>query len=500
MGGIFGSTAADFFASVLDQIMKGIWAASLAVLHAVFSLIDGLTGFSLTFDAGGNPVDPSIAASWGVLRTLSVTIALGLFFWQLISTMLHGGRGFFRAATGPFAYGIALSATGGVVAVLLAGADELTRVLLAQGFHGTTSFAGLLDNPQFGGLFTVQGQGQAVLNGVSTVALGVIAIFGVLPAALGYLLEMVFREAAILVLVSTIPITAAGLVAQTTTSWFWRSLRWILAAVVMKPALALVLVIGVSLLANPQGLAGVLAGVGVLLISLLCPYTLFRLFAFVDPGTNAGAASRAWASSFTSSSSPAGGGGGQVNISSGTDSAEAANTARFDQAGAGSGGSGSGGAGFGAMAGAVGGAAAWSTNFAAGQMDATGVGSPGGGRMSAGGAGGGSGSSSDGSTTPESGSSPDGDPGEVTDVAAPRPGEPPLARGGEGGGPGAGAGDDPPPPEQPPGRDDGPHDGGGGGGGGPRPGGGGGGRGGPNPGGGAGGVSAGEVGEAAVVL
>jgi hypothetical protein len=31
--------------------------------------------------------------------------------------------------------------TGGVVAVLLAGSDELTRVLLAKGFHGATSFA-----------------------------------------------------------------------------------------------------------------------------------------------------------------------------------------------------------------------------------------------------------------------------------------------------------------------------------------------------------------------
>ncbi|NMI00626.1 hypothetical protein [Pseudonocardia acidicola] len=487
MGGFLGDTAATFFASVFDSIMKGIWSAVVNLLHAAFGLVDLLTGFTLTFDPQGNPVDPSIAVSWGVLRPLSLTIALGLFFWQLISTMLHGGRGFFRAASGPFAYGIALAATGGAVMLLLLASDELTQDLLSKGFEGATSFAGLLDNKKFGGLFTAEGAGQAVLNGVSAVTLGLIAIFGLLPAALGYLMEMVFREAAILVLVATIPITAAGLVAQTTASWFWRSLRWILAAVLMKPALALVMVIGVSLLANPQGLGGLLAGVGVLLIALFCPYTLFRLFSFVEPGTNAGAASRAWASSFVSSLSP-GGGGGQANTSSGMDSAEASNTARFDQGGSGGGSSGLGG--LGDLMDRTTAAAGQASNFANAQMDATAVGSPSGGRMSTGGASSGGPSRSDGGDSGTGGADDAGDA--APPPLPPPPGPPPASPASDDPTARRWAGlDDPPPPEQPPGSD-------GGGGGGPRPGGGGG----PRPGGGGGGrgVSAGEVEEAAVVL
>lgn len=492
MGGIFGSTAASFFTTILDTVMKGLWTASLTVLRAVFTLVDVLTGFSLSVDSAGNPMDPSLAGAWGTLRTLSLIIALGLFFWQLISMVLHGGRGFFRAVTGPFAYGIALAATGGVVAVLLAASDELTHVLLAQGFQGATSFAGLLDNPKFGGLFTLQGQGQTALNGVSATALGVIAIFGVFPAGLGYLGEMVFRMAAIFVLFSTIPVAAAGLLAQVTSSWFWKTLRWSLAAILMKPALALVLVIGVSLLANPQGLAGVLAGIGVLLISLMCPFTLFRLLSFVDPGTSSGAASRAWASSALSSMMPGGGGGGQVDTSSGMDSAEASNTARFDQGGGGGGGGGATAA-FGLAGQAmeqVSAAAGTVSNFANAQMDATGVGDPGGGRTpsSSGGAFGPSGSSGGGG----SGGGPDGD---TPDAGGPPPDPTPPTGGGHGGGQdpsGGGGGIEPPVPAPPSGgghgggHDDDSH-GGGAGGGGARSGGG---R----------GVSAGEIEEAAVVV
>lgn len=500
----FVSNAINSFAQgILDQIMKGIWVASLALLRAAMVLVDRVSGFSLTFDSG-KPVDATIAAPWELLRNLSLLIALGLFFWQLGATVLRGGRGFFHTATGPIAYGVALAMTGGVVAALLGAADGISTELLSHGFAGATHFAGVLDNPKFNGVFTATDAGQGALNGVGTVALGLIAVFGVVPVALGYMMEMVFREGAILVLVATIPVTAAGLVAQTTASWFWRSLRWIVAAIVMKPALALVLVVGVSTLANPQGLGGLLAGVGILLMALFCPFALFRLLAFVDPGTGAGAASRAWASSMLGSMGS--GGGGQVDTSSGTDSAEASNTARFDQASSGSGGGsgnsggGPGGAGGGSgggsgggwaalggaigqatgqIGGAVDGAAAWSGNFANAQMDATGVGDPGGGRMPAGSSGSRSGSSN--GSSGGSGSAADDAGG---DAAAPAPGEPAPPGGdpGSSGGTGSGGGGhlDPPTPQPPAGHDGGGQHGGGGG----KP----------------GGVSAGEVEEAAVVL
>src|SRR5690606_15192973 len=113
-----------------------------------------------------------------------------------------------------------------------------------------------------------------------------------IPAGVGFALLMVFRQAAVLALIATIPIAAAGLVAASTASVFWRSARWLLAAILMKPALALVLLIGVDVMSRAEGVAGLLAGTAVLLVSLACPALLFRLLAFVDPATAAGTAVR----------------------------------------------------------------------------------------------------------------------------------------------------------------------------------------------------------------
>ena len=126
-----------------------------------------------------------------------------------------------------------------------------------------------------------------------SVTLGVVALVGVIPASFGFALESVFRLAAFLVLVATAPISAAGLLSDATAAWYWRGLRWAVAAAVMKPALALVLVVGVNVLSAPTGVAGLIAGAGVLLVALFAPFTVYRLLAFVDPGTNAGAAARA---------------------------------------------------------------------------------------------------------------------------------------------------------------------------------------------------------------
>jgi hypothetical protein len=95
-----------------------------------------------------------------------------------------------------------------------------------------------------------------------------------------------------------------------------------LAAILMKPALALVLVVGVNMLSGPTGVGGLLAGAGVLLISLFCPLVLFRLLAFVEHGARYTSASRA---------APVGAAGMPLGAF-GDAYSEQVNTARFDGA------------------------------------------------------------------------------------------------------------------------------------------------------------------------
>lgn len=442
----------DMFSDAIDKTMKAIWEAGLYLLRFVFGMIDELSAFDLSVDANGNPTSPAVSAVWGDLRNVALVIALGLFFWQLTSSVLRGGRGFWRASTGPVAFGLALGMTTALVAALLAAADYLAVQLLQKG----------LDSGSFSAAFDQSVGHEKFVQGVNGVVLGIVAIIGVIPAGIGYLLEMIFRQGAILVLVATVPITAAGLTAQTTASWFWRSLRWIIAAIMMKPALALTLVVGVRMLEHPEGIFGLLVGIGVLLIALTCPFVLFKFFAFVDPSSEAGGALRSWFQQNVADAGYSSAGGGGAGGSGGGGAMEATNSARFDQAVA---------------------------SYATATANDAGVGYP---SPSYGDGGGDDQSNSNSSSRSSddapgdsgSGTSGGGAGGGPTDASAPPPqGGPGGDAGGSGGGPGGGGGHgDPSPPEHP-------HDGGDG-----RGGGGGKGAG------GRGGAAAGGAEEAAVVL
>ncbi|TVT61959.1 hypothetical protein FNH05_01620 [Amycolatopsis rhizosphaerae] len=319
IGAALGSAIKGMISSAFDASMKAIWDASLAVLRGAFGLADQFSVF--TVDTRTGP----ISILWPMMLWISGVLALGLFFWQLTLTNLRGGRGFMRLVSGPVQYGIALAVTVGLVAGFLAAVDGLTNGILQYGLQ-SKNFSDALNHTSFG---------DGVVDGVKAVVLGVCAFVGVIPAAIGYLLEMLFREAATYVLVATIPIVVAGLLANVTANWFWRACRWLLACITMKPVLAMTLVLGVAIAGGARGLSGLLAGVGVLIISLLAPFVLFRLFAFVDPNSDAGAALRDALSDVGVDSyganNPAMFAAGAAGGSGGGGAMEDANTGRFDE-------------------------------------------------------------------------------------------------------------------------------------------------------------------------
>jgi hypothetical protein len=315
----------SFSASVVDRLMKAIWAAAMWLLRTAFALMDSVGGFrdgSTLVDAGGHPSPAApFYALWPTLMWIGGAVAVGLFLWQLTLAMVRGGAGFWRAASGPVAYGVATALTLGVVGALVGAAEGLTVLLLQRGL-AAENFRTILDHPSLG--FSDNPELDSSIDASArALLLGMIALFGVLPAAIGFLLQMLFRQAVIIVLVATVPITAAGLLANTTATWFWRSLRWVLAAVLMKPALALVLVVGVNMLSGPTGVGGLFAGTGVLLISLFCPLALFRLLAFVERGPHLVRADRSPGSAALGVAAP----GALIGSTSGQ-----VNTARFDAA------------------------------------------------------------------------------------------------------------------------------------------------------------------------
>jgi hypothetical protein len=142
---------------------------------------------------------------------------------------------------------------------------------------------------------------------VAATVLGITGLLVVLPAALGYVFIQLARCAALMILTTTSAISAAGLTSDIGRTWFWKSCRWFISASLISPLAALVLGIGVKIS------QGVVAGSGdknaaavgmalvssmLILIGAVCPLVVFRMLAFVDPGTSSGAAVR---SSFAAS-------------------------------------------------------------------------------------------------------------------------------------------------------------------------------------------------------
>ena len=145
---------------------------------------------------------------------------------------------------------------------------------------------------------------MTVRDGFDAAIASILGICGLLLilAAIGYLLIMLVRAGALVLIIATSPIAAAGLVAEGTRAWFWKALRWFLAALMMAPLSALIFGIGIKLTEGvisgavtgyPAAVGQAVIGTVLVIIGAFAPLVLFRLLAFVDPGTSSGQAFRA---------------------------------------------------------------------------------------------------------------------------------------------------------------------------------------------------------------
>ena len=292
-----GNKAKETLADGFTSMMMAIWSGAMWLLKTAFSLIDSFTP---------NVADPGLAKLYSVTLWIALVIALVVAFGQIgLAVIRQDGRGFGTLAAGVVQYGVVLCCWIGVCAGLIAAASGLTKGLL-NSLLGVDSFSGYAAGDGF--VDTVSGTTQAA-------TLGICALFILIPAAFGHMVIMLVRSAALLILTATMPLTAAGALADGTKSWMWKSIRWFLACVLMEPLLALVVGMGTQFAwagmpdgqaQQPQNAAGQLLHVSdtssnigmsvvgsiIMLVACFMPMVLFRLLAFVDPGTASGASFR----------------------------------------------------------------------------------------------------------------------------------------------------------------------------------------------------------------
>lgn len=289
-----GDKAKEGLADAFTSMMMAIWSGAMWLLKTAFSLIDGFTP---------NVADPGLSKLYGVTLWIALVIALVVAFGQIGLAVLRGdGRGFGTLAAGVVQYGVVLCCWIGVCAGLIAAASGLTKGILNS----------LLGVDSFSGYAAGDGFVDQVSGTVEAATLGICALFVLIPAAFGHMVIMMVRSAALLILTATLPMTAAGTLSEGTKSWMWKSVRWFLACVLMEPLLALVVGMGTQFAwagmpdaqqtatpANPLHFSDSSSNIGmsvvgsiIMLVACFMPMVLFRLLAFVDPGTASGASFR----------------------------------------------------------------------------------------------------------------------------------------------------------------------------------------------------------------
>ena len=278
----------ELVADAWTSIMLAIWMGGLWFLRTVLGLVDAILTPDVTADGPAGQVYRTTFWLALALVLILAMVQLGVAAWRRDGTDLA------HALVGVAQFVVVFAAWVGYAVMILAAAQGLTRSLLRAMF-GVEAFAHW--EPSGSLVIAAEDVTDALLATVLGF-LGMVLWLG----GVGFLLVMLTRAGALLVLVATGPIAAAGLAAGFSRGWFWTSFRWFHAAAFTPVLVALVLGLGTSVTTGvvqgeADGLAATIGtaipGVFLICIAAFSPLALFKLLAFVDPGTSSGAAMRA---------------------------------------------------------------------------------------------------------------------------------------------------------------------------------------------------------------
>lgn len=274
-------------ADAWTAVMIAIWSAGVWFFRFILNLTQTIMTPNLALDGPAGQVYQVTYWMGGALLLVLMMVRIGAVAFR------RDGRGLGQMliGLGQFVIVWVLWLTyAGLVMVAAGGlSSAIMEILFGVDPWETFNFEEMDLNP------------EDITDGVLATVLGFMGLFLWL-GGVGYLLVMLTRAGALIILVATAPICAAGLVNDSQSSWFWKSFRWFHAAALTPVLIALVMGIGIKLtsgvvVVDSGGFAATLGTAipGVFLICIACfsPLALFKLLAFTDPGTSSGAAMRA---------------------------------------------------------------------------------------------------------------------------------------------------------------------------------------------------------------
>lgn len=167
----------------------------------------------------------------------------------------------------------------------------------------------------FGGLITGGGGaatvGGALITGegVAAAAVGVIIVVGIVCIlAIGALwLEVLLRQAGIMILVATMPVVLAGQMSDATQEWWPKARNALIALILMKPMIVTCFAIGFGAMAEGKGAQNMFVGLVIFLLACFAWPVIAKFMTFSTVGGGSSVASGVMSSIGSSASSMTGG-------------------------------------------------------------------------------------------------------------------------------------------------------------------------------------------------
>ncbi|WP_406475693.1 hypothetical protein [Streptomyces sp. NBC_01615] len=264
-----------------------------------------------------------ISEPMGIAMALSVVLAVFLLLLQFGRVSIsHQGGPAATAISGLAKWAVISSVYWTVTTTALQLSDEISTWIINYSFDGGGSgkdAAAAAMKAQFGKMFgglifggggastvggaLITGQGLAASAVAVVIVIGIVCIL-----AIGALwIEVLLRQAGIMILVATMPIVLAGQMSEATKDWWPKARDALLALILMKPLIVFCFSIGFFAISQGEGVQNMIVGLVIFLMACFCWPVLAKFMTFSTLGAGAAMAGGLMSSLGSSASSMSGG-------------------------------------------------------------------------------------------------------------------------------------------------------------------------------------------------
>lgn len=264
--------------AVVNSTVPAAWDAICKSFASAATEVLSEFGKSFVSIPDVNPTDPGISRAYAATLSIGALVAALLVIAGTLRTVLTAdGKPMAQAAIGIAKAVVAWMATASVATAALWASNDLSNWIVGKTLGSQAALVVRLGQAvNWSGLAGAAGQASAAASLIL-----IIAIVGIILVAVLWL-ELLFRNAALALLIVGSPVSAAGQINDKTGEWWPRLVTAAAQLIVLKPVVALVFGIGFSMTGGSKGIESVLEGILVLAMAVFAWPIVARFFTFAN--------------------------------------------------------------------------------------------------------------------------------------------------------------------------------------------------------------------------